>query len=244
MKNKIIKFINNMPDLNSNSPSCPSPSIKNLAEWYKIADKFYTHNFNSNRNIYNSHSKIPTWKACPGIFDMVTAGYVLKTPCDITFYLNDKGEVNVKIEDIKYKGFCLKREVLSQFVSPKGYHPYHFAWTADWGIETEQGYSCLYLNPANRFDLPFLNTTGIIDTDQIGSPGSLPFFLIKDWTGTIPAGTPYAQIIPFKRENWEMQIKLESKTEINSRMHKIIKTFRVPGGGVYKNKFWQKKKYI
>lgn len=242
--NSIIKFINNMPHLTENSVSCPESSIKNLPEWYKNADKFYINNFNENREILNSNTKTPTWKACPGIFDSMTMGYVLKTPCDITFYLDADNEINVKVENPIYRGFCLKRNSLHQFVPPFGYHDYHFAWTADWGIETEKGYSCLYLNPINHFQLPFLNTVGVIDTDQIGSPGSLPFFLIKNWTGTIPAGTPYAQIIPFKREDWQMEIKLESKTEINSRMHKMLKTFRVPGGGVYKNKFWQKKKYL
>lgn len=239
-----IKFIANMPHLNENSASCPMPAAKKLPRWYLAADKFYTNKFSQFRDVKNSLSKIPTWKACPGIFDAMTSGYVLRTPCDITFFINKDNEIDVRVEDETYRGFCLKRDSLSQFVSPVGYHENHFAWTADWTIETKNGYSLLYINPPNRFDLPFLNTVGIIDTDAVGSPGSLPFFLIKGWTGTIPAGTPYAHLFPFKREDWEMEIETQTKTEINSRMYKIVKTFRVPGGGVYKNEFWKKKKYI
>lgn len=241
---KKIKFTNNMPDLNENSKSCPSPSIKNLPEWYMLADKFTKNIFNSDRNVKNSNQKIPTWKACPGIFDAMTAGYVLKTPCDIFFYIDSNGEINVKIQDLKYKNFCTKREILSQFIAPEGFYKNSFAWLADWAIETESGYSILYITPANRFDLPFINTIGIMDTDKIGAPGSLPFFIKEGWQGLIPAGTPYAQIIPFKREDWEMQIEIEPSHKISSRMYKAVKTFRVPGGEVYKNKFWQKKKYI
>ena len=43
---------------------------------------------------------------------------------------------------------------------------------------------------------------GIVDTDSYNALVNFPFFL-NDWSyeGLIPAGTPMAQVIPFKRED-------------------------------------------
>jgi hypothetical protein len=59
-------------------------------------------------------------------------------------------------------------------------------------------------------DLPFTILPGVVDTDRYTAPVNFPF-LINDpnFEGLIPAGTPIAQVIPFKREPWEMSIGKE-----------------------------------
>jgi hypothetical protein len=230
----IISFIANRHWLTLESSSTPQPAIKNIPGWYKKANK-YKYNLNNEQEI--------NWKSCPALMDAFGSGYVLKTPCDITFYINSNLEIDVEMADKKYKDFCQIRYPMPEFVHPAGYYTKHFAWHSDWGLQTPKGYSCLYITPANRFDLPFINTTGIIDTDQLGSPGSLPFFLINGWTGTIPAGTPYVQIIPFKRENWQSEYIIENASTIYGRIKNNILKFRVPNGGVYKKQIWKKKEY-
>lgn len=98
---------------------------------------------------------------------------------------------------------------MPQFIHPQGYYQEHFAWYPDWAVELPEGYSALYTHPLNRFDLPFFMTIGIIDNDKVNLPGTMPFFIAKGFEGTIPAGTPYAQIIPFKREDWKSEIIVE-----------------------------------
>jgi hypothetical protein len=45
----------------------------------------------------------------------------------------------------------------------------------------------------------------VVDTDTYTSPVNFPFTLNDPkFEGLIPAGTPIAQVIPFKREQWEM----------------------------------------
>ena len=67
--------------------------------------------------------------------------------------------------------------------------------------------------------------------------------MAKDFSGVIPAGTPYAQMIPFKREDWQSEIKIEEPMAIyNKNMENSIK-YRVPDGGVYKNEVWKQRKY-
>jgi len=238
-----IKFISNMPNLNENSISYPTPANKNMPKWYLDADKFYKNDISNRLDIKNSGARIPTWKACPGLFDMFSAGYIFKTPCDLTFFINEKKEIDVRVEDPMYRGFCLRRDPLSQFTPPLGYYQFSFAWFSPWGIETPNGYSCIYMNPANRYDLPFLNTEGIIDTDKVSSPGSLPFYVLRGWTGTIPAGTPYLQILPFKREDWKMELKNHSYQEILKRHQDQAALYRTKDGGQYKKFTWTRKKY-
>ena len=60
--------------------------IKTLPEWYRRADR---HAVNPETGkpwqLPDGGGKIPTWKACPAVFDIMGTGYTYKTPCDIEF---------------------------------------------------------------------------------------------------------------------------------------------------------------
>lgn len=251
----LILFRAALPGLDKESPSVPSPTQSQIPEWYKDADRFAKM---PNGEYYKApkgmcpypkpgttddYGMIPTWKACPAILDAFITGYVFKTPCDITFFKDKYGKIDVKVENQKYKQFCTKRTPMPQFHHPEGYYQDHFAWFPDWGIKLPDGYSCLYMTPMNRFDLPFLNTTGIVDNDKVNLSGSFPFFIRDGWEGTIPAGTPYMQILPFKRENWYHNIEFPSDREIQMEFFNNAKTYRVPDGGIYKTKVWSRREY-
>jgi hypothetical protein len=243
------------PNLNAESNSTPSPTQDVIPKWYKDADRFAKmpngEYYKAPKEVcpfpkegtVNDYGKIPTWKACPAIMDAFSTGYVLKTPCDLRFFKNSQGIIDVEILDIKYKDFCSKRPPMSQFEHPIGYYKNHFAWYPDWGLELPEGYSALFMTPMNRFDLPFLNTTGVVDTDSVHLLGTFPFFIIDGWEGTIPAGTPYMQILPFKRENWNHELDLLSQNQIYDRMVNNMKFYRQPDGGIYKNKVWTRREY-
>ncbi len=237
-----IKFVSNRPWLNKNSVSKPEPSIKEIPEWFRKADRFAINPITKDYWAGPDGGKIPTWKACPAIFDILATGYVLKTPCDIKFYLKNN-KMSVEISDSKYKDFCSERPPMPQFTHPEGYYKEHFAWYPDWAIELPEGYSALYSTPFNRFDLPFLMSTGIVDNDKINLPGTMPFFIIKGFEGIIPAGTPYAQIIPFKRENWESEVYIENPNNLYKKNQENSNKYRVKDGGVYKNEVWSKREY-
>jgi hypothetical protein len=140
------------------------------------------------------------------------SGYVYRTPCDIEVS-EVNGKVKITVLNPQNQDFVGARPAMPQFVPPQGYHEDHFAWWADWAVELPEGYSALYSQPFNRFELPFLTTSGIIDNDKVHLPGTMPFFIVKGFTGVIPAGTPYAQIMPFKRENWIAEIETEISYE-------------------------------
>ncbi len=85
---------------------------------------------------------------------------------------------------------------------------------------------------------------GIVDTDTFESEVNFPFVCNGDkyprLKTTIEQGTPYVQVIPFKRESWKMKIEIQGKKDkISTRLFwpgfKIIH--------VYKNKWWNKKSW-
>ena len=238
-----IKFVSNRPWLKEDSQSKPEPIIKTIPDWYRKADRFAKKPDGDYWELPNNGGKIPTWKACPAIFDIMGTGYTLKTPCDIEFLAGDFGSISVKVLDKKYEDFVSTRDPMPQFKHPEGYYESHFAWFPDWAVETPQGYSVLYSQPFNRFELPFLTTSGIIDNDSVNLPGTMPFFIRKGFVGVLPAGTPYAQLLPFKREDWESEIIIENTFNLQKKNMDNSAKYRKPNGGIYKNEVWSKRTY-
>ncbi|MCP5144550.1 MAG: hypothetical protein H6978_06970 [Gammaproteobacteria bacterium] len=245
MDTKNIKFVSNRPWLNEQSASKPGPIIKTLPEWYRQADRFAINPETGKPwELPDGGGKIPTWKACPAVFDIMGTGYTYKTPCDIEFFHDARGIIQARILDQQHQNFLLDREPLPQFVAPPGYHGKHFAWWADWAVELPEGYSALYSHPFNRFELPFITTNGIVDNDKDHLPGAMPFFFLKGITGILPAGTPYAQILPFKRQHWEAEyVTSLSAEEIATKNRDNSTRFRKPDGGIYQKEVWERRKY-
>lgn len=244
------------PWLTKNSPSVPEPTQSVIPQWYKDADRFAKNPVTNEyykapkevcpfpkEGTVDDYGKIPTWKACPAILDAFMTGYVFKTPCDISFFKNNRGAIDVTVSDPKCKDFVTVRPPMPQFEHPKGYYKDHFAWMPDWGLKLPEGYSALFMTPMNRFDLPFLNTTGIVDSDRVEILGSFPFFITEGWEGTIPAGTPFLQVMPFKRENWEHEVEILDQSQIYAKIVDNANFYRQPDGGIYKSKIWTRREY-
>jgi hypothetical protein len=219
----------------------PKPASECLPDWYKLQQS-YT---NNKKEIDQDGKTNATIKKCIPVFDAITSGYIIFTSIDIkvsiknnAFYyqwpsgfskdliitppieFHDKGQVD------KYPLFQ-KETSVPKFINP-------------WSIQTPKGYSVLFITPMHR-DLPFEIVPGIIDTDRYSSANNFPFIL-KDpkWTGIIPAGTPIAQIIPFKRESWKKSFGGKKEKEKILKSENMIFTFFY---NAYKNMFWVKKSF-
>ena len=102
------------------------------------------------------------------------------------------------------------------------------------------GYSFLFTQPMNRPELPFTVWSAVIDGGHVGSTHSnIPIFIKKDFEGIIPAGTPIAQIIPFKNEKW----KVQKEKGLIEEGEKNFNRSRAVLSGWYKKTFWVKKEY-
>jgi hypothetical protein len=122
----------------------------------------------------------------------------------------------------------------------KGQHFYKF--TNPWYIVTPPGYSCLFVPPMSNHDDRFSIIPGIVDTDKWDKLINFPFTMNGDKYPSIETvvkkGTPYVQIIPFKRDDWKMTIKDADKSD---RLDKQwFYPFRLLWN--YKTDYWAKKK--
>ena len=95
----------------------------------------------------------------------------------------------------------------------------------------------------NNQDDRFYPITGIVDTDTFISEINFPIVINGDkypvLDTVIKKGTPYVQIIPFKRESWKMKIsKLTTKDIYSFRLNYGLKILYN-----YKQRFWNKKSW-
>jgi hypothetical protein len=206
----------------------PEVAAKSLPDWYKDADRYHD----------NGNS---TFRNCVPFFDAMTSGYIFKTPCDIMFQ-HDEDRITAYIEDPQFQYFVGLRDPLPGFHHPEGYYPEHFSFLPEWGVSLDSGFSALYTTPFNRFDLPFVVTTGIIDNDKMNTPGMIPFFVKTGFSGLLPKGTPYLQVIPFRREEWVSTPMFGTEAQIGRNLKRSIK-FRSVQSDFYRDNLWQRKKY-
>lgn len=235
---KKIIFKNRYDYVNDRPEHYPSPTSKNIPKWFLKKSKYKE----ENGQVLIAHGeKQRSWKACPAINDGFVSGYVFKTPCDILIRKHE-GSYSVLTEK-GFEPFCGVRGKEEGFPTPPGYSDIHLYWISPWIANVPKGYTALFLHPLNRNDLPFLTIPGFIDCEEFSLPGRNPFFIKEGFEGFIPAGTPYVQIIPFKQEEWEMEIKVNTKKEIEMMKDLEEERFISETRTDYKKKYWVRKKY-
>lgn len=228
---KLIKFT---PQFEQNDLMLDPPKpVKNFTpEWYRNSEHYY---------ISDDGSEQPGLKTCAPFLDAMLSGYVLVTPFPIYVGTNEDGSLRIQWNGPdEWAGFVMERPKKSGELMPRpaGHHPNHLVWSSKWGWKTPRGYSSLVTHPLNRHDLPFTTQSGIIDSDKFFANGNLPFFIKEGFVGTIPAGTPYCQIIPIKRSGWKSILDFG----LNSTIIEQGRQIRKPGKS-YKQIHWQRKKY-
>jgi hypothetical protein len=177
-----------------------------------------------------------TAKACVPFLDALTLGYSISLTRDVTFGEDENGFfIESHFEhDVDTHG----PGQYSTFPIEEKYYPIAFKWLSHNRLTPPEGYSLIFTHPLNRFDLPFLTLTGFVDSDRYNMPVHLPFLLEKDFRGTIKAGTPLAQVIPVKREEWRI-IREQTLPEVTQE---DVEKSLIPRN--YKNNFWVKKRYL
>jgi hypothetical protein len=214
----------------------PEPASKFIPDWYKNMESYIG---GEKKPTGNGKTSV-TIKRCMPVFDAITAGYIVTSPADVWVSIKE-------IEGVKSQYFEWSNNSLIDF------HPIHQApnhpnqkpyaypkWMNPWAIKTPKGYSTLFVQPFHRESI-FTILPGIVDTDTYTASVNFPM-VINDpnFEGLIPEGTPIAQIIPFKREGWQMEIgsEKELKEQYGVRQKLNIKFF-----DRYKLLFWNRKEY-
>ena len=110
-----------------------------------------------------------------------------------------------------------------------------------WRIYTPKGYSVMFMPPTYQFEKRFTVLPGIVETDtyhHINFPSI--WHTTKD--AIIERGTPFIQVIPFKRDDWNLNIgqmneydlendqieKTELSTKFKNAYRLITQRLRLP----------------
>lgn len=228
----------------------PTPIKLNIPEWFKKLD-------------HDLHNR--TIKGCIPFLETLTSGYLLKTPQDLfinhNIFNKEKGiwDTEFRFADSMPPELMSAENLnLNHTAKITNLHPKHqlegspfidknknqpfYKWFNPWTIITPPGYSCLFVPPLNNTDDRFSIIPGIVDTDTFTNPINFPFVINGDkyenLNTVIKKGTPYVQIIPFKRDSWKM--KIETLNKIDGKQPHFINLRFVHN---YKNKYWSKKKW-
>lgn len=235
-----IKFVDNMGHVPEKFHPVPAKNF--LPEWYKKIPAHHSVDGSVRSASSKTKGLASTVKKCMPFFDVMTAGYIIVTPEDVEVSW-DKQE-NTRFyqwPDWQFIDFHNPKQITG--------HPYNGngdllvpKFLNPWSVITPKGYSCMFIQPTHR-DSIFSVFEGVVDTDVYHGAVELPFVLKEErWEGTIPAGTPIAQVIPFKREKYTHSIHKtqEFGYNVNNLAGAAVRSKFVNG---YKEIFWAKKDY-
>jgi hypothetical protein len=216
-----------MPDI--------EPIRNHIPEWYKTSKRFFGDGKPFEPGVGTKHAL----KLCVPFLDGLTFGYTLLTHCDIVVE-QKRGIPHAFWRDDMAPLGSRSNEAARTLPIPAGHSPYHFIWSNQTSFRVPNGYSIIFTHPLNRFDLPFTTLSGVIDSDDfVIYPGNIPFFFREGFEGMIPRGTPIAQLMPFKRENWKLK-KVAGLTKVADNFAKLSASYI---SGWYKRNVWKRKNF-
>jgi hypothetical protein len=232
-----ITFVSSISD-----PSLPHPipASKKIPEWYKLIERYV---YGEKKPPTEANGTTGTIKSCMPVLDSMTSGYLILSSADIfiekkddsNFYSwADNSAIAFHAQE-QLLGYPKLKEKINNDAVPKFVNP--------WIVKTPENYSCLFLPPLHH-DLPFAILPAVVDTDNYFSVVNFPFIPDPDFEGLIPKGTPIAQVIPFRRDNWNMNVEhLEDSKALQKRWFLDSKKMSTQFFDRYKRLFWSSKSY-
>jgi hypothetical protein len=240
----------------------PKPATLFVPDWYKDLESYMMGEKKPTGNGMTS----ATIKRCMPVFDSITQGYIITTYTDIfvsqkPIDYGDQEHFEKTGETIFLSKETIKEKKLIPTMpwyewpsfGPLEFHPVEQApnhpnengapypkLINPWGIKTSPGYSTMFIAPVHR-DNVFTILPGVVDTDTYTAPVNFPGVLTDvTFEGLIPAGTPIAQVIPFKRESWVMEL---GEQEALIEQNNVTRKLRTRIFDSYKAQYRQVKEY-
>jgi len=180
-----------------------------------------------------------TVKKCPGITDWLTAGYIISAWSDIDITQSDEYGTNAVLRNGTQGAGSHPPEQCSTMLNQKSNYHGTVKLPCKWMIKTRPGWSIMIVPLWYWKDQPWEALPGIIHSDNHHCEVNLNFVIkSNNEKFTITAGTPLAQIIPFKRE--EVTGVSRATTDIDLKRHSVIlKLYTWTKNGV--GKFYKRK---
>lgn len=217
---------------------CPKPAKEYTPKWYKDMELF----LGGKKEYSAGHLSNKTLKLCMPFADTFNTGYIQETWCDLYINVNDDERLEYHYSNSPELVGLRNNHPDGSMQIPQQFYNQEFNWRQPWSPVLPKGYSMLITHPLNRSDLPFQTLTGVVDSDTFLVelfPNNLPFYVVKGFTGLIPAGTPMFQMIPIKRDSWRSSVSQFRENNSLKAIHSVRRKFY----GAYRDTFWHRKDY-
>jgi hypothetical protein len=199
----------------------PYPASQHIPDWF--------------RNMPADHDQGGTLKRCPPFLVAMTAGYIIPAPADVQFNMSADGVLSANGTSNFLSTHFSKQYEGSPFAD-KRVVKFHNPWI----IVTPPEYFCLITAPVNRFEMPFLPLTGIVETGAYYKEVQLPMACLLEpgQKFDLRRGAPMIQVIPIRSEEWTSRTgpidharRDEQQLLFNANPH------------AYKDEFWKKTQF-
>lgn len=213
---------------------CVKPAGKDIPEWYKNSESYF-----GDKNDKNFLHKRMTIKKCIPVLDYLNTGINLYTPFSIFVegnYPERVVQTNTSPESMGRLGKHFEEQV-QKFPLPQSFDPTPRKIEFPYIIETPKGYSSIYVQPINEFYESLVFPRALVNTDNYSNQVNFPFFIKKDFSGTIPAETHFMSVFFIKREKEEIFYK--EYEDISSRLAQTTAMVVNWGRNFYKNTRFQ-----
>ncbi len=244
-KSAKISFISTMPKSIDLFPE-PVPAFKEIPSWFKKILPFYENNDTPLDGVQRL-----TVKRCVAFLDMLSSGYIIKTPFDIYIdttngqqifqipkalqaFSNSGIKPMIGSHDIKQvEGYPIDKDKYIEHI---------FRINPIWIAKGSKGVSALFIQPQHHEVSPLYAISAVIDIDGYPSSGLLSFLVKKDFKGYIHKGTPLVQVIPFIRKDFVSEIIVDQQE--SDKVKVITQKVRTVFNSGYRKLMWKKKSYI
>ena len=188
---------------------------------------------------------VRTLKHCPPILDAMGSGVMMPLACDIEVTCGEfrwNWDMPV-LEDARMSRAPLGLHVPEQATGA----PFRLSdnsllkFMNFWTLSVPDGFSLLFTHPLNRDELPFRTLSGVVDCDAF-TDGYVHFPAIwadSAFTGTLPRGTPVAQVFAFPRQAQGLLVAEMTTSEIAQT--DVLQGRLAEERGVYRKVYRQKR---
>lgn len=187
--------------------------IKDYIEIPAVHERNKRHYFGKKGSTAKQHTA-GTVKRCPAIIDLLTEGFIIPMWTDFLIQ-RDLEVLEWDNRSFAYGIEFHSKEQIKGWNLKKTDFPEAVKFVNPWRIYTPPGYSVLFMAPIYQFENRFTVLPGIVETDSyhhINFPSI--WHTTKD--AIIERGTPFIQVIPFKRENWDIDVSQMTETDIEN----------------------------
>jgi len=216
--NKQIEFKTDITSLVEVAPVKPSKHY--LPQWFKsMADSHEKpKNLDGPPNRFGKSYDIAkkwregTVKRCPAIVDLMSEGFIIPMWSDFLVQ-RDKKLLEWDNSDFPYGLDFHSKQQIYNWPLKKTDFPEGVKFVNPWRIYTPPGYSVMFTTPTYQFEKRFTVLPGIVETDTYHHI-NFPTIWHTTKDTIIQRGTPFIQVIPFKRENWKSDVSEMSESDL------------------------------